>query len=82
MSHTPRPWILFKTTHDIDFSHEIKGIAAIYISTQSESNASLIASAPDLLAERDTLKAANAALVEALRIFTKAAYSNATEGAA
>ena len=39
----------------------------------------LIAERNAFMAERDTLKAANAALVEALRIFTKAAYSVSSE---
>ena len=49
MKHTPGPWKLFATPNDIDFTHEISGVAAIYIGNHSEGNAKLMVAAPDLL---------------------------------
>jgi hypothetical protein len=50
--HTPGPWNMTQTPNDIDFSHEIHEICAVYRGNNSKADARLIAAAPDLL---DTL---------------------------
>lgn len=66
--HTP--WIVFATPQDPDFAYEVSiasgEIAAVYKHADAKARALLIASAPDLLAERDALKAQRDELVEAL----------------
>lgn len=70
LKHTPGPWTAKRTA-----GHETHGQCAIYDESgriialvfDGERNAELIASAPDLLIERDTLKVLNAELLEALR---------------
>jgi hypothetical protein len=69
MKHTPGPW----ETSTLDGGEwQVCGpgggdtIAALYNGNE-EANANLIAAAPDLLAERDRLKAINAELLEALQ---------------
>ena len=74
------PWQATRTytdKRDPTFSHQdviSGGIRVAVVSgvgmEQAKANAALIASAPDLLAERDRLKAANAELVKALERVT------------
>lgn len=70
--HTPGPWRI--TNYGEKFIHiegGMNGICRIPHEGKSieenEANARLIASAPDLLIERDRLKAVNAELLEALK---------------
>ena len=75
--HTPGPWFSKREGFSTVYIEArigggmIQEIAACGPtaegSEQQEANATLIASAPDLLAERDRLKAANAELAEALQ---------------
>lgn len=73
--HTPGPWIVRITASGNPFIYEdaagknIAGVAGTrpgIDAEESQANAALIASAPDLLAERDRLKAVNAKLLAAL----------------
>ena len=59
--HTPGPWI-------VEDDYAILSSSGDYIASvrDNPANAALMATAPDLLAERDRLKAANAELVDAL----------------
>jgi len=74
--HTPGPWkliehdgagrnfVLKRKFWEVGGGPEAKGVAFVF--GDDEANAKLIASAPDLLAERDRLKAENRRLNEAL----------------
>ena len=68
--HTPGPWAIFE--RDIRagavccVAHRVKWWANGMTESEEMANARLIGSAPDLLAERDRLKAANAELSAAL----------------
>jgi len=63
-NHTPGPWSvgIADWTDAGNARYELRGIKTV-----SAPDARLIESAPDLLAERDRLKAANAELVEVLQ---------------
>ena len=77
--HTPGPWrveprpmlgqiaIYSDDPHGMDPKTETNLICAMHNGPVNAANAALIASAPDLLAERDRLRAVNAELVAALR---------------
>jgi len=47
-NYTPAPWAAHKTPNDPDFTHEISGVAAIYMNENSKANARLIAAAPEM----------------------------------
>jgi len=78
-NHTPGPWrveprpmlgqiaIYSDDPHGMDPKTETNLICAMHNGPVNAANAALIASAPDLLAERDRLRAVNAELVAALR---------------
>lgn len=78
---TPGPWVHEGQGDITGIENDPKNgcvgkvdIAAVYLRTvpgRSDANAALIASAPDLLAERDRLKALNAELSRALKILLK-----------
>lgn len=75
--HTPGPWQVnkkVKTTVEtcadgqgINIIADCSDIDGLRTRTESESNAALIAQAPDLLAERDRLRQINAELAYALK---------------
>ncbi|WP_374633996.1 hypothetical protein [Ferrovibrio sp.] len=78
--HTPGPWVLIN--HDEAGLHYVKAqphpamrgftkeIADVFSGDEEgAANAALIASAPDLLAERDRLREVNAELLAALEAF-------------
>jgi hypothetical protein len=67
--HTPGPWKVCSRRHisgywEVDVFTEDGQVCIV--GNMPESNAALIAAAPDLLVERDKLKAINAELVDAL----------------
>ena len=73
--HTPGPWFIHRPHGTIYIEarlrdgmlQEVAACGPTEECGQQEANAALIASAPDLLAERDRLKAANAELAKALQ---------------
>ena len=71
MTHTPGPWSIkigARTfyIHGSEDTYIIAEAHRNYADPQRESNAQLIAAAPETAAERDRLKAINASLVDAL----------------
>lgn len=72
--HTPGPWIVRVNASGNPFVYRVDGVIICGVAmvregmdrAENEANAALIASAPDLLAERDRLKAVNAKLLAAL----------------
>ena len=72
--HTQGPWVIQQSggSTEIIATSPIMRIAELWLNQDTRANAALIASAPDLLAERDRLKtineALNASLVEAQRV--------------
>jgi FtsZ-binding cell division protein ZapB len=76
-------WVNDQVSWNIYVSNKDKRLETIarlpldYDDVEKEANAKLIAAAPDLLRERDALKAENEALREALELFIK--YDQAPE---
>lgn len=79
--HTPGPWTIYddgEDGSDIIMAHidgensDIAEMSRDLPPAQRKANAALIASAPDLLAERDRLREVNAELVAALEDVTSA----------
>lgn len=80
MKHTKGPWRpLTFSNHELrtDFAMVQIGDSAHMIgySEQDFADAELIAAAPDLLEERDKLKAVNAELLEALKYMVSASFA-------
>jgi hypothetical protein len=74
--HTPGPWTLYANSPDADGTEMLPSIMArnplgdglFYVAQANrDEDAELIASAPDLLAQRDALMATNAQLLAALK---------------
>lgn len=76
MKHTKGPWVVYENISEFKTGYVVVETAdgdriyerEVYKSTYENefANAALIAAAPDLLEERDKLKAVNAELLEAL----------------
>ena len=71
--HTPGPWTIekFKTSDSYDIKSDDGDVATAWQDVDNqlnaEANALLISQAPDLLAERDRLRAENDRLIKLLR---------------
>jgi hypothetical protein len=70
--HTPGPWI----AEGDDFIAHIYTATGKMVNPHHPANARLIASAPETAAERDSLKALNAELLEAVRAYKRTADDN------